>query len=107
MVIATQVALNPIYRAEKPIRNLLYKRWIKRFACIACSGTRDIDPAHTGPHGMSQKACDMGVLPLCRKCHGAFDADPRGFAILRNLDIPALIVFYNHLWTLKTERNAR
>jgi hypothetical protein len=102
-----QVAAGPIYRAEKPIRNPLYTRWIKRFPCVLCGGTRKVDPMHTGPHGMGQKACDMKVLPGCRKCHDAFDADPRGFAGERGLDIESWIAFFNHAWRLKTERNAR
>lgn len=40
------------------------------------------------------------------RCHDAFDADPRGFATLHNLDIVMLISFFNHLWTLKQRRIA-
>ena len=103
---ATQVALNPIYRGTKPIRCEPYKRYVKRFGCIACGSARNVDPCHTGAHGISQKSSDMSVLPLCRVCHDKFDDDPRGFAILHNLDIAELIVFYNHLWTLKLDRSA-
>lgn len=106
METAWQVALNPIYRGTKPIRCEPYKRYIKRFACIACGSARNVDPAHTGSHGMSQKSSDMSVLPLCRVCHQEFDADPRGFAVQHNLDIPELIAFHNHLWKLKMDRRA-
>src|ERR1700722_7243334 len=101
---ATQVALNPIYRGKKPIRCEPYKQYVKRFGCIACGNARNVDPCHTGAHGMSQKSSDMNVIPLCRKCHDAFDDDPRGFAELHKLDIPVLIEFYNHLWILKLDR---
>ena len=103
---ATQVALNPIYRGKKPIRCEPYKRYIKRFGCIVCGSARNVDPMHTGPHGMGQKASDMDVLPGCRKCHDAFDADPRGFAESHQLDIPVLIQFFNGLWKLHLDRRA-
>lgn len=56
--------------------------------------------------GTGQKACDMKCLPGCRKCHDAFDADPRGFAELHKLDIPVLIQFFNRLWQLNLDRRA-
>jgi hypothetical protein len=104
---AFQVATAGIYKAEKPVRDPLYKRWIKRFACVACSRTRNVDPCHTGDHGLGTKSSDLSCLPLCRKCHAAFDADPRGFAAERNLDIAALIVFFNHLWQLRKQTEKR
>lgn len=103
---AFQVASTPIYKAEKPVRNPLYTRWVKRFPCVACGGTRDIDPMHTGGHGLGQKASDMKCLPGCRKCHVQFDADPRGFAAQHNLNIPALIESFNQRWELKQRRTA-
>jgi hypothetical protein len=104
---AFQVAAGEIYKAEKPVRNPLYKRWIKKFGCIACSSTREVDPAHTGHHWLGTKSSDLSCIPLCRKCHDQFDADPRGFAERHGLDIAGLIRFFNHLWKLKTERNER
>ena len=103
---AFRIADTGIYKGEKPVRNPLYKRWIKRFACIACGSTRMVDPAHTGRHTPSQKSSDLSCIPLCRKCHEAFDANPRDFALVHHLDIPALIQFFNHLWFLKQERTA-
>jgi hypothetical protein len=101
-----QIATTPIYKAEKPIRNPAYRRFVKRFACIGCGATRGIDPMHTGSHGLSQKGCDMKVLPGCRKCHDAFDADPRGFAARHHLNIPAQIRKFNRLWSLRQRRVA-
>ena len=106
MILATQVALTPIYQRGKPTRDAGYRRFVKQFACVACGGTRLVDPAHTGPHALGQKADDMGVLPACRKCHDEFDADPRAFIDLYNLDVPALIRKFNLLWELKQGRNA-
>ena len=95
---ATEVARRPIYRAEKPVRNVFYKRWIKRFACIFCGSTRDVDPCHTGAHGYGSKSSDESCVPGCRKCHDAFDADPRGFAKEKGVDIAGEIRKFNALW---------
>lgn len=86
----------------KPARNEAYRRWIKRFPCLACGSTRMVDPAHTGPHGISQKASDYSCIPLCRTCHDAFDRAPRQFATERDWDMASIIQFWNHLWFLKT-----
>ena len=91
----------PIYRAEKPVRDPQYRRFIKRLPCVACLQTWGVAPAHTGPHGMAQKACDLKCIPLCRKCHDAFDADPRGFAEAQKLDIPALIQRFKQFYREK------
>lgn len=103
---AFQVAIGLLYRAEKPERNPLYKRWIKRFACIACGGTRNVDPCHTGSHGYGTKSSDLSCIPLCRKCHEEFDANPSDFAIVHKLDIPTLTAYFNRLWELKQRRTA-
>ena len=34
-----------------------------------CGSTRNVDPAHIGPHGFGQKAADTSCAPLCRKHH--------------------------------------
>jgi hypothetical protein len=106
MLQAFQVALNPIYRKQSPVRNPLYTQFVKRFACVACGSTRQVDPCHTGAHALSQKASDTSVIPLCRKCHAQFDADPKGFAEHHELDIETLIAFFSHLWELKQRRTA-
>lgn len=103
---AFQVAIGLIFKAEKPARNPLYKRWIKRFACIACGSTRNVDPAHTGAHGLGTKSSDFSCLPLCRKCHDAFDANPQAFAEQHQLDIPNLIEQFNALWNERQRRTA-
>lgn len=86
------------YRPAKPIRDPGYRRWIKRSPCAACGRSWSIDPAHTGPHGMSQKASDLTCIPLCRRCHDAFDATPQLFAEKHGLDIPALIQQLNQAY---------
>ena len=98
---ASEPRPRPFYRAVKPVRDPEYTRFIKRLPCVACLRTWRVDPCHTGPHGMSQKSCDLKCIPLCRTCHPKFDADPRGFAERNGLDIPALIERFNRFYSEK------
>ncbi len=95
-----------IYRRTKPVRNPLYTRFVKRFPCAACDSTRNVDPCHTGARGLSQKSDDLLVIPLCRICHDAFDANPRAFAKRYGLNIPKLIKSFNALWAERQRRTA-
>jgi hypothetical protein len=103
VALAFQIAPRPLVKPEKPVRDPAYRRWIKRFACVACGSTKLVDPCHTGPHGLNQKSSDLSCIPLCRKCHDQFDADPKGFARLHCLKIPALIQRFNRLWKQRLE----
>lgn len=98
---ASQVTQRDIYQGRKPVRDPLYRQFIKRLPCVGCLKTWGIDPAHTGPHGLGQKACDLTCIPLCRRCHDAFDSDPRGFADAHGLDIAALIQQFNVFYFAK------
>ncbi len=106
MIEIFQPADTGIFQLVKPVRNPAYKRFVKRFACAACGSTRLVDPAHTGEHGLGSKSSDLSVIPLCRDCHMAFDADPFGFAREQDLDVPATIAFLNHEWEEKQRRTA-
>lgn len=106
MKIASQIAPRKIYQRSQPVRNAGYRRFIKSHPCIGCGATRLVDPAHTGPHPYGQKSSDMTVLPMCRKCHLEFDADPQGFTDLYNLDVPAEILKFNQLWDARQKRTA-
>ncbi len=101
-----QIRPGQIYRSVKPVRDPEYRRFIKRLPCAACLRTWNVDPAHTGPHGLRQKSCDLSCIPLCRNCHQAFDADPRGFAARNRLDIPALILKFNSFYREKIKQEA-
>jgi hypothetical protein len=101
---ASQVRLGPIYKAEKPLRNPAYKRFVKGFACVACGSTRLVDPAHTGDHGLGSKSSDFSVIPLCREHHVEMDADPRGFEVVHDIDVDALIAVFNKLWEARKRR---
>ena len=98
---AFQIRPGPLYRSVAPVRDPLYRRFIKQFPCVGCARTWHIDPCHVGPHGIGQKACDLTCIPLCRKCHEAFDAAPAEFAASRRLDIPALQRMFQRFWILR------
>jgi hypothetical protein len=87
------------------VRNRKYREFIGALPCLVCGTWRNVDAAHTGPHGISTKASDLTCLPLCHfKHHPEFDAAPRDFALVYGLNIAELIEFHNHLWNLEQER---
>lgn len=94
-----------MYRGSKPVRDRKYLQFIKRQASVV-SGLGGCDPCHTGPHGVGQKASDLSCIPLTRKEHDQFDADPRGFALQHGLDIPALIARFNAQFYSQLEKSA-
>ena len=94
----SQLRTGRIYQGAKPIRDAEYRRFIKRLPCVACLKTWWIDPAHTGQHGTGQKSCDLKCIPLCRRCHDLYDANPVQFAERHKLDIPALIQQFNQFY---------
>jgi len=61
-----------------------------------CRATRAVEAAHTGPHGLGQKASDLSAIPLCRRHHRTGDDSyhrlgPRKFAEVHQLNIRALV----------------
>jgi hypothetical protein len=95
-----------LYEPSKPVRNPEYLKFIRKLPCSACGSTRRIEAAHTGPHGMSQKASDLQCIPLCDRCHPRFDADPRGEAQRCRIDVPALVSKLNRFWFEKLNGGA-
>ena len=80
----------------KPVRNPGYLKWIRTLPCSVCRTTRQIEAAHTGPHGISQKSSDLSAIPLCRKHHRTGDDSyhklgPRRFAEVHHLNIQAIV----------------
>lgn len=94
-----------MYSGSAPVRDRKYLLWIKRQASVV-SGFGGCDPCHTGPHATGQKSSDLTAIPLTQKEHDAFDADPRGFAELHGLDIPALIQEFNEMYFGEREKSA-
>jgi len=109
---AFQVALNPIYRGVKPVRDPKYLAFLRTFPCVVCCGTRWIEAAHFGAHGTSQKASDLDALPLCRAHHqtgkhARHKIGPVRFAAMHCLDVPALQEMFQAFWNTKKKSELR
>jgi hypothetical protein len=89
-----------LFHSVKPFRDELYKRFVKTFPCCACGVWWNIDPCHTGPHSHGAKGCDLRCIPLCRRCHNAFDRNPIQFAAAHNMDVAGLIQTYRELYSI-------
>lgn len=105
------IASGPIYQREKPVRDALYLRFIRMLPCVVCGRRRNIEAAHTGPHGIGQKSSDRSCLPLCREHHrtgndSLHKLGPVMFAEFHGLDIPALIQRFNQFFDSKLRRAA-
>ena len=80
----------------KPVRNPGYLKWIRTLPCSVCHTTRQIEAAHTGPHGISQKSSDLSAIPLCPRHHRTGNDSyhrlgPRKFAEVHSLNIRAIV----------------
>jgi hypothetical protein len=64
-----RVASQSLILIPKSVVNLVYRKFVRTFPCCACGSIWNIEFAHTGHRGMSQKASDLDGIPLCRKCH--------------------------------------
>jgi hypothetical protein len=95
----------------KPVRNPGYLRWIRTLPCSVCHTTRQIEAAHTGPHGISQKSSDLSAIPLCRRHHRTGDDSyhklgPRRFAEVHRLNISAIVVRLSEKPFIRVESGA-
>ncbi len=54
---------------RRPARCAPYRAWIRTLPCAACGVLRGVECAHTGIHGLGQKACDFQCIPLCAVHH--------------------------------------
>ena len=43
-------------------------------ACIVCGATHRVDPAHLIPRSLGGCGDGLCVVPLCRRCHRAYDS---------------------------------
>lgn len=91
--VAHEVVSSSGSRSVKPVRDEAYRRFVRSFACSVCARCWRVDACHTGPHGISQKACDWTCIPLCRVHHREYDRNPRGFAAAHGLDVATVISF--------------
>jgi len=85
---------------KQPARSPKYLAWIRTFPCLLCRRLRGVEAAHSGPHGIGQKASDFSALPLCSDCHreGKFsyhNLGPKFFALHGLLRREELVMAYN------------
>jgi hypothetical protein len=81
----------------RPERCRRYLDWLKTLPCAIC-GAQPCDPAHTGPHGLNQKASDFLAIPLCRAHHEDYHRAARTFSTRWRLDLPVLIARLNRIY---------
>jgi hypothetical protein len=84
----------------KPYRSSNYLKWIRTLGCVVCGSTRNIEAAHTGPHGLGQKSSDFTAIPLCVAHHRLGDhcyhkLGPRKFADVHHLNIRETVSLLN------------
>ncbi len=58
-----------LYTPSKPTRDAQYLKLIRMLPCLVCCTRRQVEAAHTGPHGIGQKSSDLSALPLCHAHH--------------------------------------
>jgi len=80
----------------KPARHPGYLQWIRTLPCSVCRTTRDVEAAHTGPRGLSQKSSDLCAIPLCARHHRTgkdsyHKLGPRKFSEVHHLDLAAMV----------------
>lgn len=98
-------------KPQPPERNEAYKRFIRRFPCVCCGKSRWIEAAHFGKHGISQKASDKDVLPLCHICHQTgpkayHKLGPVNFAAYHGIDVEAHQGYFQDVWEMKLRKKA-
>src|SRR5580658_8006319 len=87
-----------------PARDEGYKDWIRTLACCACGVEGRSEAAHTGTDGgMSMKASDYSVVPLCGDCHtqapGAYHrVGKRAFEEKHRLCCEQIVALLNREW---------
>ena len=77
-----------------------YRRWISSLGCCVSGcvhATRRVDPCHTGAHAYGRKSSDLSCIPLCRRHHDEFDANPRAFAEKYRINVPELVQAFNEI----------
>ena len=59
----------PAKERRGTVRDAAYLGWIRTLTCVACQREGRSEAAHTGDHGLGQKAPDTDAIPLCAACH--------------------------------------
>lgn len=101
----------PIRRQRKqrrgPVRDWRYRAFVREHRCATCRTRRyAIDAAHTGSHGIGQKASDMSTVPLCRCCHNLLHKiGPEAFQRLFQIKFSTIINQLHEEWKETQERS--
>jgi hypothetical protein len=69
MTKAYSVAISASPRSRKPIQHPAYLRFVRGLPCAVSGRNWGIEAAHTGGHGLKQKASDLDAIPLNQKFH--------------------------------------
>ena len=95
-----------MYQIVRPVRSRHYLAFVRSWPCIACGTTRRYrDAAHVGPHGISQKACDLSTIPACRVCHRELHRlGPVRFQLKHGLDFAQAIESLHHAYEISFGR---
>ena len=95
------VAERPLYISAPPVRDENYRRWIRSWPCIVCATRRAIEAAHTGPHGVGQKASDLSCIPLCQQHHADLHRGVLDFQERHGIDISDVVAMFQALWSAR------
>ena len=63
----------PLERTASMAANERQRAAVAGRTCIVCGGERRIDPAHLIPRSLGGCGDPLCVVPLCRRCHRAYD----------------------------------
>jgi Protein of unknown function (DUF968) len=66
---AYAVAITARQTSRKPIQHPKYLKFVRGLPCAVSGRTYGVESAHTGSHGLSQKASDLDAIPLHREFH--------------------------------------
>lgn len=84
----------PVYDPgdSRPLRDAKYLAWIRTLPCAVPNCGRRSEAAHTGGHGLAQRASDRRAIPLCAGHHREYrQLGRRRFEQTHSLDIEVLI----------------
>ena len=106
-----KISTSPMYTKPDGLRDPQYLRYIRLLPCVVCCTSRGVEAAHTGPHGIGQKAPDSSAIPLCRKHHrmgpdSYHQLGPVAFQERHRIDIAGLVAMFNHFYRTKIGRAA-
>ena len=95
-----------MYHRIKPVRSTAYLKYVRSWPCIACGTVKRYrDAAHTGKHGMGQKASDLDTIPACRPCHQELHKlGPVRFQLKHDLDFAMAIETLQKFYVIRYGR---